>query len=100
MAILFAIKDRIEAEAFEHYLMALKLIARTDVHLDISGQVFGEFYLCLDKAVEVYEPPSEEPPAVRLRKVLGACPSNGETGRFGGYRDPSRHADHRSWGIL
>lgn len=83
MAILIGIKNRVEAEAFEHYLMALKLIARTDVHLDISGQVFGEFYLCLDKAVEVYEPATSDARSATLKQVLEAQVSDfDEADRF------------------
>ena len=70
MAILIGITDRAEADAYEHYLMALKLMARTDVHLDVSGQAFGEFYLCLDKAVKTYELPTDDPPSIRLQTIL------------------------------
>jgi hypothetical protein len=52
--------------------MALKLIARTDVHLDISGQVFGEFYLCLSKAAEAHEPATSGDHSVNLSQVLEA----------------------------
>jgi hypothetical protein len=72
IGLLYGIENRHEAQAFEHYLMALKLIARTDVHLDISGQAYGEFYLCLSNAVEVYGPADARPLPERLREVLAA----------------------------
>lgn len=46
LAVLMSLEKN-ERAFIPHYLMGLNLVARSDVHLDISAQAFGEFYRAL-----------------------------------------------------
>jgi hypothetical protein len=45
-----------EREPFNHYLTAIRLIARSDVHLNVAPQAFGELLRAFQLAQDVFAP--------------------------------------------
>jgi hypothetical protein len=76
--------DKKYSSMFNDYLVGLRLIAHTDVHLDVAGQAFGEFYLAFITALQLFDPPADDEPITNkfMSALLLSTPDFDEGPRF------------------